>query len=380
MGGPHVSLFAEESARLPGIDYVLAGEAENTFAMLIRSLCGDGVSLNSIPGLHWVDADGSYHGGGDGECIDHLDTLPFPDRTKLNLQDYGTLIARSKTASAILSSRGCPYNCTFCDVRRTKVRFRSALNFADEVQQCASQGIHEFYLFDDTFNTNTERVVAICQELIDRKLNVRWSCRGRVDTLTDEVAKLMKEAGCFRIHLGIESVVPRILKLMNKRIDPEQVVKSVKIGKRHGLHMHGFFMIGFPTETMEEINQTLAFARKLPLNYAQFSVTTLFPGTEIYRWAMEQGIVEGDVWREFAKNPNSNFRPPVWSNPYNIDQLYRMMEKAFRAYYLRPRYIWRSLKSLKTSYEVISRFKGMITVLNPQFDRKFRAKKEVRIN
>jgi len=377
LGGPHVSHYPEEAARLTSVDFVLVGEAEHSFPRFLRAIQGDQINLDSILGLHWVDEEGVYHSGGSGECIENLDSLPFPNRAKLPLEKYRTLTSRSKISTSILSSRGCPYRCTFCDVPQTKVRYRSAANFVDEIEWCVSQGIREFHVFDDTFNVSDDRVIEICRELINRRIHVTWSLRGRVDSLSDEVAGYLKEAGCFRLHLGIESGVPRILDLMKKHINPEKVNQAVATAKRHGLQVHGFFLIGFPTETREEINQTITFARQLQIDYAQFSVTTLLPGTEIYKWAMEQGIVQGDVWRDFARNPDPNFAPPIWDIIIDASELYHVMERAYRSYYLRPQYVWKSLKSLKTIRELGLRIKGMGALLNPQFGSGFRIRKNV---
>jgi radical SAM superfamily enzyme YgiQ (UPF0313 family) len=214
--------------------------------------------------------------------------------------------------------------------------------------------------------------MAVCQELMDRDLDVTWSLRGRADRLTDKVAKYLRQAGCIRLHLGIESAVPRVLELMGKRIGLEQVRETVWVAKRHGLQVHGFFLLGFPTETREEMAQTLAFAKELRLDYAQFSVVTLYPGTEIYDWAMREGVVDGDVWRDFARNPDPDFAPPVWDGEIDGSELYRMMEQAYRSYYLRPRYVWQSLRSLRNFGEFGSRLKGMGVLLHPSFGRGFR--------
>jgi len=372
MGGSHVALFPEESARLPGVDYVLTGEAERTFAAFVKGMIGNGKGFDSIPGLHWIDGNGDYHNGGNGEIIEELDLLPTPDRSKLDVTRYRTLTSRSPMSTSILSSRGCPYRCTFCDVPRTKVRYRSPASFADEMESCREQGISEFHVFDDTFNQSDDRVIAICQELMRRKLDVTWSLRGRVDHLTDNTAWHLRQAGCVRLHLGIESAVPRILELMEKRIDPGQVIGAVATAKRHGLQVHGFFLIGFPTETLEDISETVRFARKLDLDYAQFSVTTLFPGTAIYDWAIREGVIDGDVWRDFASSPDTDFAPPVWDKDITAKELYRIMQRSYRSYYLRPGYVMRSLKSLRTPRELGSRIKGMSALLYPGFGGGFR--------
>jgi len=372
MGGSHVTLFPEESARLTGVDYALAGEAERTFPRFVKALIDAAAGLEEIPGLHWIDSNGCYHDGGRGDTIDDLDLLPVPDRSKLGLTRYRTLTSRSSVTTSILSSRGCPYHCTFCDVPRSKVRYRSPGSFVDELQSCRDQGIREFHVFDDTFNLSDDRVIAICQELMRRRLDVTWSLRGRVDRFTDETAWHLKQAGCVRLHLGIESAVPRILDLMKKRIDPSLVVDAVTTAKRHGLQVHGFFLLGFPTETLEDISETVKFARKLDLDYAQFSVATLFPGTEIYDWAMKEGLVNGDVWRDFATSPSSDFAPPVWDREIDARQLYHIMEQAYRSYYLRPAYVKRSLKSIHTPRELRSRIIGMSALLHPRFGSGFR--------
>ena len=172
--------------------------------------------------------------------------------------------------------------------------------------------------------------------------------------------------------------MPRILELMNKRIDPAQVTDAVAVAKRHGLQIHGFFLIGFPTETAAEIAETVDFAKQLQLDYAQFSVTTLFPGTEIYQWAIQEGIVDGDVWRNFARSPLTDFAPPVWDKEISAEELYHMMECSYRSYYLRPGYILRSLKSLRTPREFGAKLKGMGSLLHPGFGGGFRWRERTR--
>lgn len=372
IGGTHASVFPKESAGLSDVDYVIAGEAEATFPQFVQAISGNHNDLRSIPGLHWVDENGEYHDGGVDVIADDLDALPVPDRSKLDISRYGTLTSRRKVSTSILSNRGCPYRCTFCDVPRTKVRYRSPQSFADEIAHCRELGIRDFHVFDDTFNLSDDRVMAICRELIDRDLDVTWSLRGRVDRLLGKVAEHLKRAGCIRLHLGIESAVPRVLESMGKHIDPEQVREAVLVAKRHGLQVHGFFLIGFPTETREEMAQTLAFAKELRLDYAQFSVVTLYPGTEIYDWAIRDGVVDGDIWRDFAQHPDSAFAPPVWDGVISASELYRLMEQAYRSYYLRPRYVWQSLRSLKNFGEFGSRLKGMRVLLHPNFGGGFR--------
>jgi len=283
IGGPHATMCPERIlTESPVIDYVVRGEGEETILELVEALEGRG--LSSVKGLTYR-LRGEIVSNPDRELIADLDLLPFPSRHLFDVQSYGLRAPDGQPMATILSSRGCPYNCSYCFkgiVGRT-YRQRSPDNILAELRQLTdTYGIRNFYFIDDLFTIDSRRLHTIAEELIAQKLDIRWQCLGRVDRVSAEILRQMYAAGCRRIHYGIESGNPEVLRRISKGIQLEQVRQAVRWTKEAGIQAKGYFMLGLPGDSEETMQQTIDLAVELDLDEAMFSLTTPFPGTRLW--------------------------------------------------------------------------------------------------
>jgi len=352
LGGPHVHLFPEETIRLAGVDFLVLGEGEEAFVELLDAL-GDENRLRQIPGLVFLCGEEIVNTGM-RPPIEDLDALPFPDRRSVPYDKYDSLLAAGEIATTVFTSRGCPFQCRFCDRPHLGKRFRarSSNNVVDELEDCLEIGIRDFLIYDDTFTVQRQRVLDICDEIVRRKLDISFDIRARVDTIDDEMLTHLRKAGCEGIHYGVEAGTEKILTVLNKGITLERAKESFDMTRKHGIPTLAYFMIGSPTETEEDIRSTFKVMRWLNPDYVHLTVLTPFPGTEIYFDALDKGVIEGDVWREFARDPQAAFAPPYWGDLFTREQLNDLLVEGYRSFYLRPRYILRRLWKLRSWSEL----------------------------
>jgi len=363
LGGPHVHLYPDETVRLPGVDYLVQGEGEKPFAALLDAIDADRTP-DGIPGIVRRDGDNVINNGMP-EMIGDLDSLPFPARDLTRIDLYNSLLASRSPVTTLITSRGCPYRCTFCERSHLgkKFRPRSAGNVIDEIQNCVAMGIGEILLYDDTFNIDRDRVMAICEGILSRELNVLWDFRGRVDRVDLEMLRTARRAGCRRIYFGVESGTPQHLQALNKGFDLDTVREGFRLARRAGISTLGYFMIGLPNETREEIQQTIDLALELGPDFAHIGVLTPFPGTPIYRDGLAAGVIKRDYWREFAADPRPGFVPPYWPGGLSADELNELRGYAYKRFYLRPRYVLRELLKMRSLAEFGRKVRAGIAVM-----------------
>ena len=363
LGGPHVHLFPDETIRLPGVDYLVQGEGEVSFARLLDAIEADQRPY-AIPGVVWRDGDRVVNNGMP-ELIDDLDGLPFPARDLTPLERYSSLLASRRGVTTMLTSRGCPYRCAFCMRSHLGKRFRarSPRNVVDEIEQCVAMGIGEFLFYDDTFNLDRSRVVAICEQILSRGLDIGWDFRGRVDCVDLGMLQLAKRAGCQRVYFGVESGVQAHLDALDKGLDLGQVREGFSLAKQAGIATLAYFMIGLPGETRDDVLSTIEFARELEPDFAHITILTPFPGTPIYLGGLASGAIKRDYWREFAANPTREFVPPFWPGPLPPDELRELCTLAYKRFYVRPRYIARELLKVRSLGELGRKLRAGLAVL-----------------
>ena len=293
VGGTHPTVLPEETIKNECFDYVIRGEGEYSFLDLVN-----GVRIEDILGLTYINEKGEIVNNPDREFIDDLDSLPFPSRdlyiNDTRYMDYGY----------IMTGRGCPFECTFCASKKVwkgHVRFRSPENVVEEVRHVHNKyGTKLFYFVDDTFTLNKKRTKKICELLIECDLDISWICDARVDTIDEELLRLMKESGCVRVKIGVESGSERILRMVRKKITKKQIRDCVSLVKKVGIDLTIYLMVGFPAETEEEIRETLDFARELDPTYYSLSILAPYPGTEIYDDVIRNGVtLPKEHWEYF---------------------------------------------------------------------------------
>lgn len=363
LGGPHVNLFPDETIMLKNVDYLVLGEGEIVFTKLINAI-DEKVELRKIPGLVFED-NGEIINTGKRLMISNLDELPFPARHLVPYKKYTSLLSKGGVVTTVITSRGCPFKCSFCDRPHLgKIfRARSSVNVVDELEACKKLGIYEFLIYDDTFTVNKKRVIDICDEIIRRKLNIGWDIRARVDTVNEEVIAHLKKAGCQGIHYGVEAGTDKILKILNKGITINQVKEVFNLTRKHEIPILAYFMIGSPKETLEDIYQTFKVMKDLNPDYVHLTVLTPFPGTKIYFDGLRNGVIEKDYWREFAKDPTSDFTSPYWADIFTRDELRELLIKGYKSFYLRPSYIFKRIRALRSLGEFRKKAVAAVKVL-----------------
>jgi anaerobic magnesium-protoporphyrin IX monomethyl ester cyclase len=214
-----------------------------------------------------------------------LDKIPFPARDMFLNQKYIDHWKKrfGHSITTVITTRGCPFSCEFCSnaVFGETYRERSAGNVLNEVEEALALGYDRIHFADDVFTLNKRRVIQICEEILARRMDFKWECLGRVDSIDKAISEIMKEAGCDRIFFGIESGDESILKLMNKKIKLDQARRAVEAARAAGLKTGAFFILCYPGETDETVLKTLRFALSLPLDYLSFTIPYPLPGTKL---------------------------------------------------------------------------------------------------
>lgn len=338
IGGPHATVKADETLRIhPDIDFVVRGEGEISFSDLVVVL-EEGGALDQISGISYRE-DGEIVHTASGPWIEDLDAVPFPARDLLMGQETYT----SEDMGLLMTSRGCPYHCTYCatSVWGQRVRYRSVENVITEMKLVEERyGTRQFTLKDDSFTINKKRVHRFCDRLIEEDLKVSWDCNTRVNVIDEELLRKMKRAGCNGIKVGIESGSQRILdSVMEKQITLDQVREAARLFRKVGIHWTGYFMMGVPGETAEEVRSTLSFMEEVQPDFVSFSVYEAFPGTRLFEVGVERGLVESERTLEdyytllphqyYVKDPD---RQVDTVDPVEFRQLEEELKGAFHRY------------------------------------------------
>lgn len=309
-GGPHASVDAQRILGNDEVDFVIRGEGEAALKGLIE-LFIEGKNdfreeLCNVQGLSYKIDSGIFHNP-DRPLIEDLDALPPPSKNRV-------MFAERYLPSSwgdIITLRGCPFNCAYCGAYNTwthKVRFRSPASVLEEVDSIISEYHNrEFYFWDDNFTLDRERTLQLCRLLKGSKNRISWGCTTRVDLLDDLLVRSMKEAGCNYVSIGIETGSGRMLREIHKGISLEQAGFAVDLLNRHRLSYEAFFMIGFPDEKQEDIEQTFDFMKQLKKAKICFSIFTPYPNTQQYELARKYGLIPDlPDWSQFSHQSQSN--------------------------------------------------------------------------
>lgn len=346
LGGPHASAVPEATlAACPSVDLLVLGEGERTLVEILPEILDRGIAAaRGAAGTFCRDADGGFVQGPPRPPIENLDELPLPafDLLPDLTRHYQTSALRSRhfPGSSLVTSRGCFGRCTFCSrsVFGRKVRAFSADYVMAMIRSLVDGwGIREICIYDDNFVADPRRLKRFCELLRAAPFRLTWTCNARVDVVTEESLRRMRDAGCWQISFGVESGVQEILDRECKGITLEKVRATLAVCRRLGIRTKGFFMVGHPGETRETMEATRRFALELPLDDFQMSFLTPFPGTELHDEAGTWGRLDDD-W------PRMNMWTPVFvPEGLTADDLVAAQKRAIRSFYLRPRVILRYL-------------------------------------
>ena len=365
LGGVHITAATEETlAKYPGcFDFCVLGEGETTIIELLRALESGG-ALNDVPGLAFV-SDNHVVRTRPRELIRDLDVLPFPAWHLLPdmQQHYGaTLIsAGNKFSNHLLTSRGCPGRCIFCDttVNGHKIRGFSSAYVLDMIDILHKKyHVSDIQFNDDTFVTLKKRMIEICDKLIEKNYKLSWSCDARASDVTEESLKIMKAAGCWQIAFGVETGSSRVMDFINKKITHEQIKNAFKWAKAAGISTKGFFILGHPTEDKESIQETIDLMLSLDIDVIGVTFFTAFPGSPIFSSIDQYGEFDSD-WDKTNVYEIGNFIP----HGFTEEELINLRRRALRQFYFRPKYIAKQLCNVRKPYDLYRLIAGGMKIV-----------------
>jgi anaerobic magnesium-protoporphyrin IX monomethyl ester cyclase len=325
VGGPHpTAIHHDIFTEFPKIDAAVCGEGEHVFIELLQ---------------WWASETGEVPKGvvvrGQAFRIASpppIDTIPMPARELLPNEVYRYIFSTRRRVGTMITSRGCPFRCSFCDktVSGSKWRARPAQDVVNEMQQMVEVfGIEFINIYDDNFTLNQVRVERICHEILRRKLKVQWKCEGRVDTVSLPVLRLMKKAGCQVIAYGVESGNRESLDLLRKDISIEQSVNAFSLMRQAKIKSLAYMILGVPGESVLDVQKSIQFCKDIGADYVQFSSLTAMPGTPISDMLLGSPIVS-------VRNPLDGDLQRQTITDLDEDQLKKLMREAWMGFYLRP--------------------------------------------
>ncbi len=360
VGGAQLSLYAKETMKNKLLDIGVIGEAEETIVELVSAIENKKL-LQDVKGIAFR-RQGKVIITEHRSLINNLDEIPFPARNLLPMNKYFSFISRYKNYTIMITSRGCPFKCKFCEQRTGNIRYRSAQNVVDEIEECYTlYDVREIDFFDPLFTINKKRVMEICKEIRKRNIKIHWSCRSRVDTIDEEMIKAMKDAGCYRIYFGIESGDEAILRRIGKFTTLNQIRNAISLAKNNNVLAFGYFIIGSPGETKQTIEKTIFLSKELNLDYAQFSRMSFLPGTLFYdEIKLSMG---NDYWLNYTKEKNNEKQLEMLDCDFSEKELDAFIKRAYKEFYFRPMLIIKLLLGSRSPGEIFRYSKAAIDMI-----------------
>jgi anaerobic magnesium-protoporphyrin IX monomethyl ester cyclase len=353
IGGPHVTAAPEKTmTAFPDFDYGFIGEGERSAPDLFQAIL-DGESPARIPGVARRE-DGSIRVNERAPLIDDLDAIPPPAFGLLpgfpNAYHPPIFHSPKGRAVTLVTSRGCPFHCTFCDrgVFGNRYRFHSVAYIVDMIRWLKEgHGTDHFIFYDDNFTANKSHLAALCEAIIRLPFRITFACDARADLVDKEMLALMKRAGAWMISYGIESANPELLKLLDKSLSLDQAARAVNLTKEAGIVVKGLFMIGVPGETSQTIERTKAFIERLPFDLINLSKFTPYPGSDIHRTISQYGSFEDD-WKKMSA---MNF--VFWPNTVDRQLLERESNAILAGFYGKPRRIMNLFRRTMNRHDAV---------------------------
>ncbi len=342
-GGYHATINHRRILKeQPFVDFVVRGEGETIVVELADAL-ESGKNIEGIRGISFRE-NGRIHVNQDSPLTEDINSISFPDRSLLQHEYLGVINGFRTTIekfTTIVSSRGCPYNCTFCAASvhgRRKWRGRSPENIMEELSYLSDQGFGQIYFVDDSFTVKSSRVIELCRQMKKEDLDMYWATETRVNLAEKEMLRTMKQSGCTGLYFGIESAIPWILEYYRKRITLQMAKQAIKNCNDVGMDSFASFILGAPGETLAEIWATIMFASKIGVDFPDFHILGAGPGMPIWDDLVHQGYVDEDkYWRTGVLVPD------VVPNAVPSEKIIELIRRGFRHFLTRPKYITRQL-------------------------------------
>jgi radical SAM superfamily enzyme YgiQ (UPF0313 family) len=337
VGGPHPSALPEEPLKTNNVDVVIVGEGEHTFSVLLDCL-ENGVNFSKVNGIYYKDGN-EIHNTPLRKPIINLDSIPYPAYHLVDVKKYFYPYQKKRSLGSILTSRGCPNTCTYCNknIFGCGFRCRTPESVVNEIiYMVEKHKVRDFLVCDDNFTALKERAIKICHIIRDENLDIEISFSNglRVDKVDSEVLCELKKAGCYLIGYGIESGKQKILNSVKKNIKIDQIRRTVRLTKKFGINIVGYFIIGFPSDTEKSIKTTIKFSKDLNI-LSKFSILTPYPGTEMFKMLEKEGRILTYDWSKYGVHQEPIFKHPNLSSK----QIFELYREAYRTIYSNPKLI-----------------------------------------
>ena len=353
LGGSHATIMPDEMMREhKDIDYIVIGEGEKTILELMDAMERP-TNPEDVAGIIFRQGDKIIKTAPRG-FVEDLDTLPIPARDLLSsINDYKLtpLDFKRTPVTTMITSRGCPFHCLYCNksIFGNKYRTHSTRYVLDEMEHLIDKyKVKEIKIWDDVFTLNTKRTSEICTGIKDRDLDISWSCESRVDVVTKDILRQMKNSGCWLIDFGIESGNQNIINGINKGITLDQIRNAIRWSKDAGMFTRGYFIFGLPGETTETAKETVRFLKEIEPTFATFFIATPYPGTGLWDYVKNvEKFTLSEDWGSYSHIDFSN--PPYVTKTLTKGELNQIIKDAYRGFYFRPSFILKRMLDINSA-------------------------------
>lgn len=370
IGGPQFCSSPSEVLEKDIFDIGVIGEGEETFLEVARSLRTGKFTPQPIKGIAHK-SNGGVVFNEPRPYISDLDAIPYPARHLYPpLSCYHPVPAsyRKKPVGLMITSRGCPYKCIFCDrtVFGNRFRAHSPNYVANEIELLMGKfGAREIRFMDDTFTMDIKRVYGICGEIFKRRIKVPWTCLTRVDRVSIDLLKTMKKAGCWQVIYGLESGDDQMLARMKKGVTSADNEKAVRLAKKAGLNVRATFIFGMPGETLNSIKKTVDFAKRIKLDVVNFFTVILYPGNELYSIAKKEGkIIHSDYEHYTSLIDTEETKLHYLPEAISEKELKNAIVQSYRDYYFRPAFLIKQILDIKTFDDIARYWKAFTSIVS----------------
>jgi radical SAM superfamily enzyme YgiQ (UPF0313 family) len=371
-GGSHASALPRDLLKDEAVDIVIRGEGEETLLEVVRAISQNDI-FSGINGIVYKYK-GEIIENSPRVIIKNIDDIPFPAFDLLPMSKYSLPSSRRLTSSrvaSVITTRGCPYHCSFCSkiIFKDSVRMRSPQNVISEMELLVKKfEVGELVIWDDNFNLDPKRAIEICELMVKKSFGLTWTCSNRANLFSEELCCALYDAGCRLVNFGVESGNQNVRDSIKKQINEQDIYKAIRLCRKHKLMVTCSFILGLPGETYESACETLQFAKELEPDYGIFCMFVPMPGSELFELLEKDGIIKIDQTDWGGYVPMLSASPPVVElGSMTKKELVDFQKKVFREFYLRPSYIFGTLLRIRGIEGLKSACRGLNAIVSHQF-------------
>ncbi len=352
MGGPHFTAMPMETLKNKHIDFGILGEGEYPMFKLVEAI-DKKIPFNEVPGLGYKDKNNNCFQN-QSYIHPNIDELPIPARELLPNELYHSIISKGRLTT-VCAGRGCPFPCGFCFKQPSdnSIRYKTPKLVVDEIEEVVKKyNVKEINFISDTLTIKKNFIKQLCNEIINRKINISWIAPTRADCITPELVKLMKKSGCRSLRYGVESGSEKMLKLMGKKLEKRNIIDAFRWTKEAKIEAFAYLILGYLNETEETIKETLHFVKELKPDLLMYNVAVPLPKTMLFQQAVDAGLIDPNYWDNFLMDENYE------KVPYLFKDTEKWIGKAYRDFFYSPRFVTKKLLEMRPN-NILNYIKGI---------------------